>query len=136
MQTMIGIPNGSIQIRRGSEGPRHDPYAFTEFTVERRGMTVKLHEGLGDWIKVAWTKEGKLVEVFRSTHQPQAYFEAFMGFPMKVFQRAMDKITNPRKCRVCGSYRLREESGYPGETFTVCDEGHIIGCRFNPRAVE
>jgi len=45
-----------ISIKRGSEGPRHDPYAYTEITftfTDPRRAPVTLHEGLGDWLKRA-----------------------------------------------------------------------------------
>jgi len=42
----------SISTRTGTEGPRHDPYSFTEITVEARGHRVTVHYGLGEWIEV------------------------------------------------------------------------------------
>lgn len=37
----------NVNVRKGSEGPTHDPYSFTEYSVN--GLT--LHLGLGTWLK-------------------------------------------------------------------------------------
>lgn len=50
---------GTYGIRDGSEGPRHDPYAFTEITftpTDESKPKVTLHGGLGEWIKVGENK--------------------------------------------------------------------------------
>jgi hypothetical protein len=36
-----------LDMRSGSEGPRHDPYGFTELLFTENDTTVRLHMGLG-----------------------------------------------------------------------------------------
>jgi hypothetical protein len=49
----IGLANGGVaRIFRGTYGPRHDPYSFTEIVVEKNGTTHKCHMGLGSWYEV------------------------------------------------------------------------------------
>jgi hypothetical protein len=43
-----------ISIKRGSEGPEHDPYSFTEITfyfTDPKRSKVVYHRGLGEWLK-------------------------------------------------------------------------------------
>lgn len=44
----------SIKVKRGSEGPRHDPYSFTEITfhfTNPKRKPVTYHGGLGEWVQ-------------------------------------------------------------------------------------
>ncbi len=45
-----------LSVRRGSEGPRHDPYSFEEWSVHQtiNGVekSITLHMGLAVWLKV------------------------------------------------------------------------------------
>lgn len=38
--------------RSGSEGPRHDPYGYIEYTFSLFGLAITLHAGLGDYVIV------------------------------------------------------------------------------------
>lgn len=59
MKTKKTLLATTVNMRHGSEGPRYDPYAFTEITVTRNGISYTLHEGLGVWLKV----DGQIFEV-------------------------------------------------------------------------
>jgi len=42
-----------VHVKRGSEGPRHDPYSYTRITVTRwSGNIIVGHFGLGCWVEV------------------------------------------------------------------------------------
>jgi hypothetical protein len=44
----------NIKVKRGSEGPAHDPYSYTEITfyfTDKNKKPVTIHQGLGDWLK-------------------------------------------------------------------------------------
>lgn len=44
--------SGYIEVVTGSEGPRHDPYSYTEWRVKRPGKPVVIyHKGLGDYVQ-------------------------------------------------------------------------------------
>lgn len=50
--------NGTtVRVKNGSEGPRHDPYAYIEITVYRLGHIFTFHGGLACWIKVDGVRE-------------------------------------------------------------------------------
>lgn len=41
-----------LVITTGSEGPRHDPYGYTEIEITmRNGVSAELHAGLGMWLR-------------------------------------------------------------------------------------
>lgn len=46
------ITSRTLDMRHGSEGPQHDPYSFTEFTMCINGWSFTLHLGLGCWLKI------------------------------------------------------------------------------------
>jgi hypothetical protein len=69
-----GLPQGgSITIREGTEGERHDPWDFKEITLRRRGRrTVLFHEGIASWTWVAGRGTCR--------HHAKARFLHFTGF--------------------------------------------------------
>jgi hypothetical protein len=115
----------------GSEGPSHDPYSYTEQTVEKDGKTVTLHLGLAEWLKV----DGKRTE--GDAGPLAAEFEKLTGFNPETFDVAYDAIHDPEHCPKCQSTERKTESGMPGEKFLVCGScGEIIDTRFNRREIE
>lgn len=100
----------NIQIQTGSEGPRHDPYGYTETTVTRSGGdVVTLHEGLGEWVEV----NGK-----RFDQSCYEIFEHVAGITPRIAERVYDRRRST--CQNCGSRDLGAKRGYPGETFYIC----------------
>lgn len=77
----------NIHVKRGSEGPRHDPYSYTEVTfyfTNKKRKPVIYHAGLGEW-----TKHGK------NTYEenPAAMFQKLTGL-------------NPRKAAIIPEKRF------------------------------
>jgi hypothetical protein len=55
-------PSKHIYIDTGSEGPSHDPYSYTEYTVQPRAddaPTAVLHMGLAFWYEVDGKRTGQ-----------------------------------------------------------------------------
>lgn len=52
------ITQRELFIKRGTEGPRHDPYAFTRYGVVLNGRSIVLHMGLG----VSLTVDGRQIK--------------------------------------------------------------------------
>lgn len=124
--------SGRVTLRTGSEGPRHDPYAYRELSVVRGKRTIVLHEGLGEWVKA--DKPKLYVQASNACPQdnPRRIFEALVGVSVNALEKALNRVA----CS-CGSKRFHSESGYPGETFTVCSGcGNICGSSFNRSAIE
>jgi len=120
----------SVDIRTGTEGPRHDPYGYEELTVtsERCG-TVTLHEGLGCWLRVngACANEG-------DHDRCVALFEHVCGITAKAARRAYERLRN--RCQNCGCTDQRALSGYPGETLYLCVRcDAVVHVDFNEAAI-
>jgi hypothetical protein len=122
----------SITVRHGTEGPRHDPYSYTEFTVQRQdGRTVTLHTGLGIWAETEAGVKCRELEAL-------ALFERCAGITLHAAERAVRALQARRYRRhKCGLTYLESVSGYPGEHLTVCGRcGEVIDYHFNIGEVE
>jgi hypothetical protein len=93
-----------VTVRHGSEGPQHDPYAFTEITfyfTNPKRKPVILHMGLGDWLK-----HGKRKFMgFHTKKEPTLKFEELTGLPVHkarqipdiLFERSMRKYSRAER---------------------------------------
>lgn len=115
-------------IKRGTEGPRSDPYAFTEY--EMKGVT--LHCGFDLWIA---DKNGKRRFDCEALDQAVQEFKKLTGFTPEQLEKFEHKRTS--RCPKCGSKELDTTYGYPGETFTVCTKcDTIVDSHLNMSAIE
>lgn len=120
----------TISIVNGTEGPTHDPYSYTEISVKRKGFPeITLHFGLAVWMAYGKTR----VPTEIPENMLWKMLEVHLGCTWASFQRALRKLHS--KCRVCGSLPCQEVAGYPGETFLLCKNGHVIDSHFNEGAV-
>lgn len=111
-----------IDRKVGADGPKHDPYAWTELTVWRLGREVRGHFGLLMWIEI----DGARANFYGDDAEKKfaADFEAAVGFGFDEAESAY--FARFRRCPKCGGSRLDEASGYPGETFTICSRCETI----------
>lgn len=149
--------NGCLSIHTGSEGPYHDPYSYTEYSIRRGETKATLHQGLGTWLKINGEKvpddraikeitcEDDICELpIPHTHKvvEEEYekvearrvkeFEKICGISLNTFEKA---IHRPTKC--CKKPRLESVAGYPGEHFTICRAcGEIVNSYFNRSEIE
>lgn len=79
-----------LAMRGGTEGPRHDPYSFTEYYLDTDAHSITAHMGLGCWLEVDGVKvipndpeDGKLVELA---------FHILAGFPLDKFEQYYYRI--------------------------------------------
>lgn len=128
--TSVNTSSGRIVIETGAEGPRHDPYGFTEITLERGDNTTTIHMGLGEWVR----HNDELV-IPNEPHDPN-YVGAFLkitGFHPGDLESWLREVQS--RCK-CGSKQSYSMSGYPGETFEVCSKcGDVIASSFNELAI-
>ena len=127
-----------ITITRGTEGPREDPYAYEEISLvpndirnAKKGGEIVLHMGLGMWVKFGDLRLDES-DVNSSTRIITA-FEEKLGCTLRAFHKAVGRIHTV--CRVCGGGPDKDVKGYPGETFTLCTNGHIIHTDFDESAI-
>jgi DNA-directed RNA polymerase subunit RPC12/RpoP len=119
----------SIDIKSGSEGPRHDPYSYLEITVTREsGATVCMHAGLIVWIEVNGIRSDCSYET------AAGIFEDIAGISLEVAEKVHERRAT--QCSECGSRDLREQSGYPGETLYFCERcDAMVHYHFNEAAI-
>ena len=131
-ETLINHPRLRASRRTGSEGPRHDPYHFEELRVDTPAGSTVLHGGLAEWIK----HEGHRMDWYDQDPQKITdVFEKLTGYSVEFIERVARRLAS--RCRRCGGRDFHEESGYPGETFTVCDGcSDVVGTRFCQSAIE
>lgn len=124
----------SINIKTGSEGPRHDPYHYDEITVNRPdGSWVTLHVGLAFW---AETSEGERID--NDDRGALVLFEKAAGISLPVAYKAYREVRVRRYTRhPCGQKHFIDVQGFPGESFVFCRKcGDAVDSFFNSKAVE
>jgi hypothetical protein len=119
----------SVSIITGTEGPKYDPYSYTEAIVEQKDI-VRLHIGLVTWISINGSN--------LSAHDPEDIMKEFSkrtGFKdLLAVERCLRHLMS--KCRKCGCKKLHWVNGYPGETFLICDNcKDVIRSEFDIQAV-
>lgn len=114
----------TLDIRRGSEGPRHDPYSYEELILHRGDDEFKLHIGLTVWFKI----NGREVKI--DYDNPDEAWESYTEISICDFERAYYRVHGPKnKCPYCGSRNLEWFSGYVGEDMESCgDCGKFLYC--------
>src|SRR5580698_9347517 len=94
-----------VRIRRGSEGPEHDPYSFTEITfffTDKSRKPFTIHQGLGDWLK-----HGKRKYEW-DAHCIATKFEELTGLSVRraeaipdiLFERSMRKYSKEERWQI------------------------------------
>jgi hypothetical protein len=82
-----------ITVKRGSEGPEHDPYAYTEITfyfTNSKRKPVTIHQGLGEWVR-----HGKRrYEGNGPFSEPYLIFERLTGISARKAERIPDVLFN------------------------------------------
>ena len=142
-----------LEMRTGSEGPRHDPYSYTEYSITRKGITTVLHLGLGCWLQVEidgkrfgervqpdyhyWRENHiYLNEMGKADNMAEAeviarFEKACGGLRLRKFE---DLMHRPKSC--CSKPRLDWQAGYPGESLCVCRNcGKVVDGSFNEAAI-
>lgn len=118
---------GPFTITSGTEGPINDPYGWSEYRLG----DVTIHLGLGEWIKV----KGEVTPTeLLGEGGALAEFVKLTGYTVKQIERIATNFTS--RCGKCGSKKLEDRSGFPGETLVCCTVCECIcHTRFNPEAI-
>lgn len=126
-----------VTMRNGTEGPRHDPYAYTELTVERPdGRKVVVHMGLATWVDARWPNGMQ-----RTADSEREAFEVFEEVAGVTYPAAVKALLNLPQRRMrqhpCGTRFFCDQPGYPGESFVVCSKcGDVVDSHFDRSAIE
>lgn len=122
----------TITQRTGTEGPRHDPYSFTEWTVTlAANREWHIHSGLICWVRL----NGEDTPVANDDID-----EALQRSGCPLSLRQIEKLYR-RICEV--PIRLHKAhgrpswaDGYPGGTLLFCPCGAVLDSNFNISAIE
>lgn len=135
---MISHPRLSVRKVTGAEGPRHDPYAYTEWHVSTDQHKVVLHTGLGMWIKVdgeKWPRPAGMDSDLWEKVMYDTLFPQHVGFTVAQIERIYTRLSS--RCKACGGKEFECVAGYPGESFEMCVAcKHINGSTFDRSAIE
>lgn len=120
----------TITIRTGTEGPRFDPYHFTEVTVRGRAGEVTYHGGLGEWTRIN-------KEICGREQQAAKVFELATGLSPYVAEKVARLLPYRKHARKCSGRETTYEAGYPGETLEFCAKcGQVVNGFFDRSAIE
>lgn len=125
MNYTVTIPNGSITVVTGREGPSHNPYQYMEITLDRLGKSTTIHRGLTEWVKSgSITAESK----------DAADFLMLTGYSP---DELLDWVKRARnRPHSCGNRFLYTVQGYPGESLLICHKcGEIVDSEVNLSAI-
>lgn len=144
----IRTPSRVFHVCTGTEGPRHDPYSYTEYTIERKGhASVTYHCGLGEWISMGKRRLGRLPNKAELALPWQDCERAFSRRLRATFARYSGGLTPEQledchrrirsRCNACGCRHTKAERGYPGETLYVCVQcNNVVDSDFDRSAIE
>ena len=120
------VTHRTLDKKSGSEGPRHDPYSYSEYIVHLNEETYILHLGLENYFKI-----DKVTMAY--DQQAVDCFYRKTGFTLHSFD---ESYYRKRSQCSCGSRDIEAQSGFPGETMYVCVKcKKIVDCDFNEGAV-
>jgi hypothetical protein len=137
-ETIIDHPKLRVTVETGSEGPRHDPYAYREITVIQPDGATTLHEGLGTWLRSAGRKVTPPTDLDADGRERwcrSTAFETLTGYSVAQLERLHRKLSS--RCRRCGCKETVSQNGHPGEHFECCAKcGNVVGSYFCISEVE
>jgi hypothetical protein len=99
----------SVKVKRGSEGPEHDPYAFTEITfyfTDPERSKVVYHRGLGEWLKYDGRKYDESDDWLPSSidylfkHITGLSVRKAESIPDMLFERSMRKYSKEERWQI------------------------------------
>ena len=112
------------------EGPAHDPYHVDLWTVIRFGKEFFLRiGGLSSCYKI----DGVVQDIDDHYLSAIEQFEDGTGLDFDRLQTYLHRLNS--RC-VCGCWKTKSESGFPGETFNVCVQcGEHVSYDFDMQAI-
>lgn len=126
---------GKLIYKTGTEGPRHDPYGYEEWTIVRGDVKATLHLGLAEWyednVNDNDSRRSGPAHHLEGAVECVAAFEKFAGISLKTCERAIH-----RYLPCCAHPAIRSFAGYPGETIDRCEScGKVVDYDFDIGAV-
>jgi hypothetical protein len=127
---MMTLQQCKLSHTSGSEGPRHDPYHYDEWTLTRQlqdGPIWKyvLHIGLDVTFEV--TYDGRVVQQWDADEDGPGAWERLARLPIAKLDAYYQRVHGPfNKCPLCGSHNLGGSDGFAGEPIQFCKQCEAI----------
>lgn len=124
----------TIERETGTEGPRHDPYSYTEWEMQLAdGRSITVHVGLSEWVRIP---SGRAVHCNDSLTVDDVLMTLRWPVDLRGIERAFEAYREHelRAHRKCGG--TQSTTGYPGEHFVFCKCGAVLDYHFNLSEVE
>jgi hypothetical protein len=134
-QTLINHPRLSVRLVTGTEGPRHDPYHYTELRISTpQGETV-VHQGLSVF---AMLGDQRIDASGKDYDSPNAWCDLILedraGYTMRQLERIHRKSRT--RCPAGGHHDTMLVYGFAGESFEHCEKcGKFIDSYFSIKGV-
>ena len=111
----------STNIKTGVYGPAHDPYGYSEYSMntlfsDGSKESVTVHKGLDNWFLI----NGKEQDI--SDNIADQSFESQVGMSIGEFicMVVKAKAHQSERCPNCGSKKICGQKGFPGEYLYIC----------------
>ncbi|HNW32673.1 MAG TPA: hypothetical protein PKL44_00275 [Candidatus Dojkabacteria bacterium] len=113
--TLINI--GTVSITTGTEGPKHDPYGYTEYSFTHKGEDIVIHLGLREEMIIGSSK------TYGYDNITIAFADRFNHtITLSEFLSEVDETMHtPPSCE-CGCQEGEWVSGFPGEHLYICSK--------------
>lgn len=134
----VKTSRGTLEIKTGTEGPRHDPYSYTEYSIILPdGREVTMHEGLGEYLKV----DGEVVTTgYDNYHKMLQEFIRLTGIDPHQVEKYRERAKFKRATGSCpegGKHKAVWQHGHPGEHLLICQKcDEILDSRFVRSEIE
>jgi hypothetical protein len=118
--TMINTPKLVVLVKTGREGPRFDPYSYTEYKATMPSTSFEIHRGLAFWVR---TNGGPKINITGRNYDDDErfvdnVFRYATGYTLRQLIRFHDSAK--ARCIEGGRHNTISMGGYCGETFDVC----------------
>jgi hypothetical protein len=124
----------TISRRSGTEGSRHDPYSYEEYTITRNDESWLLHEGLSTFIKRG---DGAL---FIPPDMAGALDAALKAAGCPLTERQIKKYYDRIRLAPLKMHKSHGgtdwSEGHPGEELLICKCGSVLDSSFDLSAIE
>jgi hypothetical protein len=121
-----------MNFKTGEEGPKHDPYGYTEYSCTVDDQLITLHIGLAEWLQVGAGS--------KKFHENENHFADGIVAEFKritgLDPYGEEERDNNPQCSQHPDAEVLGVSGMPGETFAQCSVCKaILNSYFNEAAI-
>ncbi len=137
-QLAINHPRLKMGIKTGTEGPKQDPYGYTEITVTLPDKTVVLRAGIGVKLTINGVEVQPPPKLHWEARERWLVNKAFVkevGYSTRQLDRFHRKLKE--RCQKCGGRKFNWVRGFPGEHLNACVQcGEIVDSYFCRSEIE